>query len=594
MSGIAARIPERFPDVSAQDLRASGLTISVETLRDVTVAPVRAELTLLAIMVAVVLLVASSNVVTLFLLRAERLGGEVALSRALGASQAAVVRRFVAEGLAIAGASAFVAWPLVSLTLESRLGLSLAQLPRATEVTFSPAVRVVLVGATMALGVVLGVAGAARAGHGQISGRLRGAAQGTRAHGWRWAQRTLVAAQVASAMALLFASGLIGQSLWRLAHVDIGFAPRPAIVVNVRLPFRPYPEFENAAAFDLALIKSLRTIPGVQNATAAMVLPFDLEDPSLRRRIVTEREATPLEATARANVVPPNYFQAMGIPVQAGRSFAAGDRTADTPAVIISASLARELFGTVDCAGRLIRVPDTSNYPAFRVVGVVGDVFGERIEDGIMPTVYFPLLADVSPAAAGRAEAASTRREPYVPSGMLFIVYTDVPAASILPAIRKMVGAIDPKVPVSGASSLIEIASNATAKTRLMMILLTIAAVATLFLSAVGVYSVIAYAVAGRGREFGIRMALGATPGNVVTGVLRDSAILVGAGLVAGVVISVAGSALIRTVLFEVSPANPQAYAAAVLVIVTVSTAAAYFPARTAGRTDPTIALRSE
>jgi len=594
LAGLASRLSERFPEVSAEELRASGLAVSVETLKDATVAPVRAELTLLAIMVAVVLLVAASNVATLFLLRAERMNGEVALSRALGASGAALARRFVAEGLAVGIASSLVAWPLVSAMLASKFGLSAAQLPRAHEVASSPGVVIALVSLTVGLGVALGLVGLVRAGDGVIGGRIRECGAGARARGWRWTQRALVVLQVASAMALLFGTGLVGQSLWRLGHVDIGFNPRSATTFDVSLPFSQYPNFDDGAAFDLALLRGIGALPGVQAVTTAMTLPFDADIPSLRRRIVTEGESEPREATARPNVVPVGYFETMGISIRAGRSLAAGDAAAPEPGIVVSASLAQILFARGEAIGKRIRIPDSRGYPVYRVVGVAGDVFGERIQDGVMPTLYFPLLAEAGPRRTAGVAAQDDRRFPYDPNEMRFVVFSDLPASTLMPALRRAVTSIDPKVPVSNVSLLAGIVAGASAHARLMMVLLAIAAGAALLLSAIGVYSVIAYAVGGRTREFGVRLALGATPRQVVVSVLRDSTVLLAAGVAAGVAASFAGSAAIRSVLFEVNPANPAAYAVAIATIVLVSAAAAYIPARTAGRTNPTIALRSD
>jgi predicted permease len=446
----------------------------------------------------------------------------------------------------------------------------------------------------LALGEGLGLASTARADAGGMSGRLRAASHGARAHGWQRAQRWLVVTQVASAMALLFAAALIGQSLWRLGHVDIGFRARSALTFDVSLPHPPYPEFENGAAFDLSLMRAVAGLPGVQAVTTAMTLPFDADSAGFRRRFVTDGEATAREATARPNVVPPNYFQTMGIPIRAGRSFAAGDLSAEEPGVVISASLSRELFGRDDAVGRTVRIVDSNNFPVYRVVGVAGDVFGERIQDGVMPTFYFPLLGEAAPRMPGHGQQRGAPRIPYNPSDMRFVVCSDLPASALAPAIRRIIATLDPKVPMMSVSSLGEIAARASAQTRLMMVLLSVAASAALVLCAIGVYSVIAYAVAGRTREFGVRLALGATPSGIVASVMRDSAGLVGAGLAGGALISLTGSALIRAVLFQVTPANPTAYGAAMMVVVMVSAVAAYAPARAAGRTDPTTALRSE
>jgi putative ABC transport system permease protein len=233
------------------------------------------------------------------------------------------------------------------------------------------------------------------------------------------------------------------------------------------------------------------------------------------------------------------------------------------------------------------------NYPPYRVVGVVGDLYGDRISDGVVKMLYFPLLAE-SPAGPIGPAAPYKPPIPLNPTGMHFIVDADAPMSALLPAIRKIVRDADPKVPVTDVTPMAAITAGATAQTRLMMVLLSTAAAAALLLSAIGLYSVIAYAVAGRRREFGIRLALGATPDAIVALVLRGGVLLVGVGVALGIAASLAASRTIRGVLFEVSATNPIIYVAGTIVIVLVAVAATYLPARNASRTDPAQTLRTE
>jgi len=244
------------------------------------------------------------------------------------------------------------------------------------------------------------------------------------------------------------------------------------------------------------------------------------------------------------------------------------------------------LFGRLQPVGQELRIADNARYPAYRVVGVVGDVYGERIPDGVMRVLYFPLLPDLLPTSTEMA------RIPYNPS-MHYVVRSAAPWTTLLPAFRGVVASIDARVPLMHATTLDAVVSDATARARLTMLLLALAAAATLLLGAVGLYSVIAYAVAGRAPEFAVRLALGATAAEIVGLVLREGALLAATGLALGIAVSLRSARFIRGVLYEVSPTNPATYLAAAILLLLTAFVAMYLPARHAGRTDPATTLRA-
>jgi hypothetical protein len=276
----------------------------------------------------------------------------------------------------------------------------------------------------------------------------------------------------------------------------------------------------------------------------------------------------------------------MGIPLRAGRTFAPGDLSSPNPGVILSASLARDLFGSTNPIGREVRF-SKGRYPSYRVVGVSGDVYGERVAGGALRSVYFPLLNDLAPAST-----ETENRIPVMPGGMHFVVRSTLPLDALAPAFRAAVRSIDPRVPVWDVRTLDDIVAATTAQLRLSMLLLGASALATLLLGAIGIYSVVAYSVAGRAPELAVRLALGATPRDVSQLVYRESTLMVAGGVVAGALLSLAGGRIIRGLLYEVSAADPRFLGVSVVAVALVAAAAVSAPARRAGRTDPASVLR--
>jgi hypothetical protein len=226
-------------------------------------------------------------------------------------------------------------------------------------------------------------------------------------------------------------------------------------------------------------------------------------------------------------------------------------------------------------------------YPSYRVVGVSGDVYGDRVADGALRSIYFPLLNDLDPAST-----ETENRIPVMPGGMHFVVRSALSLDALTPAFRAAVRSIDPRVPVWDVRTLDDIVATTTAGLRLSMLLLGAAAFATLVLGAIGVYSVVAYSVAGRAPELAVRLALGATPRTVSRLVYRESGFMIGGGVIAGAVLSLAGGRIVSGLLYEVSVADPRMLVASIVAVGVVAGSAVFAPARRAGRTDPATVLR--
>ena len=589
LDALVPRIGERFPELSPDAVRAAGLQARVATLREAIVAPVRSELRMLAALVGLLLLIAVANLATLSLLRAERVCVEVAVTRALGATRGALVRRFVAESLVAALVGGAAAVPIAATAVITKLGFSDAQLPRLHTVRVQWTLIVAIAAAAAVIGIGLGVLMAVRAAatDSQASA-LRAGSRSTPGRAWRRAQETLVALQIAGAMALVLAAGLLSTSLLRLTRLDIGFSPSGGANFVVQIPFRGYETYQRTAAFDLSVMDALRHTPGVTAVTAVMELPSTPQLLYLRPTLeAVRRDGHRARAVVQLNVASAEFFHVMRIPLRAGRSFASGDLAAANPGVVLGATLARELFGSEDPIGHEVHFA-SGGYPSYRVVGVAGDVYGDNVMAGALRSVYFPLLDDLPPTSAETED-----RVPVMPGGMHFVVRSTLPLTALAPAFRRAVNATDPRVPLWDVRTLDDVVSATTARLRMTMLLLALAGAGALLLGVIGISSVIAYATAGRAPEFAIRLALGDTPIGISRHVCRQGMLMIVAGVVSGAALSIAGARLLRGLLYEVSPTDPRIYAPCIAAVGLLALLAMYLPARRAGATDPATVLRT-
>lgn len=586
LNALVPSLAQRFPAITPAMLKESAARASVESLRSVTVAPVRPQLVLLGVLVAVVLLVATTNVVNLFLLRTERASQEIAIALSLGASRVRLAQRFVVEGIVLGLASSLVALPAAALALSTKFGFTEREIPRLHEVSFTGGTVAVLIGCAVAIGAAVGLVAAGRTavpGRGLFD-RLR-AARSTPGRAWRGAQNGLVAAQVAIALILVVAATLLGRSFWNLRNADIGFEPANAMTAHVSLPWGPtgYGTYDQAMAFHGKVMDRVAALPGVTGVAVASQLPLS---EGFEGQVTAGDEEGRPAVMATGNAASPGYFQVMGIPLLHGRSFESGDLRG-MPAVVVSERLAMNAFGTTDVVGRTLRSPgpDGARGRTFRVVGVVGDVHGERIEDGFVPMMYLPLLRDGGGRLADEGAVDEPRDVQYAIRG------TQLPSASTLQAI---VRELDPRVPATSVRTLGSILDDATARVRLTMLLIAVAAASALLLGVIGVYSVVSYAAAGRVREFGIRLALGAAPRRVGALVLGDGLRVVAIGTLAGLAASLSATKFLRALLYEVEPTSVAEFVLATAILGAGTLLATVLPARRAARTDPATVLRGD
>ena len=587
LNALLPRISNRFPAITPDIVQRSRARVFVAPLKAATVAPVRAQLVLLGILVAIVLLIATTNVVNLFLLRAERGSQEIAIALSLGASRVALAQRFVLEGMVLGVASAIVALPAAALALSTKFGFTEREIPRLHEVAFTPRTIALVLACAITIGAAVGLIALTRTDVGGVFDRLR-ASRVTSSRGWRRVQDGLVAFQVAIALVLLVAAGLLGRSFWNLRNARIGFAPDSAMMFEVSLPWDPYTSYDVQAAFHAKLADRLASLPGVTSVGVTARLPLSSRGAAVLEAKLQagEGEGQPAIA-ASGNLASADYFRTMRIPLIAGRSFRSGDLRGD-PAVVLSERLAKSLFGTTNIVGRRIagREYSGARLTTFTVVGVAGDVQWQHIEDGYVPTVYFPLLRD------GDGLPPDSNPIRHRPTAAEFAIRgSQLPSAA---AIQGIVKQLDRRVPAANVRSLRSLVDDATARVRLTLFLIGTAGAAALLLGVVGVYSVVSYAASGRVREFGIRLALGAAPSRVGGMVLTDGLRLVGLGTAAGLATAFGATRFLRALLYEVRPINITEFGFATGLLVTVTAVATLLPARRAARTHPAVVLRGE
>jgi putative ABC transport system permease protein len=393
--------------------------------------------------------------------------------------------------------------------------------------------------------------------------------------------------QVAVALVLVTGAGLLVQSFRKLRQVDPGFVPERLLTARVDLGPVRYGANDVKRRFYDDLLERVGTLPGVRSAGLARALPMtgrlDIGDWSF---VLEGRAASPPRPTdwhpADWQAVSPGYFETMKIPVLQGRDFAASDRVGATGAIIVNRTLARQVWPEGDAIGQRVMLGGGGTDSVWRtVVGIVGDVRHRGLAASPRPEMFLPY--DQFPAGTGTA-----------PSAMHVVLRTAGDPAAVATALTGAVAGIDPDVPLSGIQPMEVAMGSWAAERRLVMLLVTGFALVALALGSVGIYGVMAHLVAQREREIGVRMALGAVPGQIVGLVVSQSAGLVALGIAVGMLGALAVTRLLTGLLFEVRPTDPLTFVGTVLVLVLAAAGATLVPALRAIRTDPAHALRSD
>ncbi len=568
MKAVAERLAREYPDASA------GETARVVLLQEQIVGAIRPALLTLFAAVGFVVLIACANVANLLLVRASVREKEIAIRAALGAGRWRIFAQVLAESLLLAVAGGAVGVGIAYLGLPVMLTLSAGSIPRAADVVIDRHVLLFAAAASIATGLLFGVAPAWQSTRAGIGAVLKESGRSSTAPGGRWLRQGLLVVEVALSIVLLTGAALLLRSFDRLTSVAPGFNPDHVLAFQLSLPKNPYKDDQTVTTFYDRLLDKLQAQPGVKSAALVQTLPmrggyflsFDV-----RGRAPVNPSQGP-SATYRA--VSADYFQTLQVPLLKGRAFARADRIGGHQVAVVDQAFVDKFFPGEDPIGQGLHIGN-GNKEFFDIVGIVGNIHYAGLDAVPGPTMYVPIVQDTF--------------------GTLWVVErTEGDPSALASSARQVVRDIDPMLPAYSINALSQIVDDSVAPQRFSMLLLGTFAAIALFLAAVGLYGVVAYSVQQRTREIGLRMAIGAAPRDVLRMVVAGAMKLALVGVVLGLAGAAGLARLAASLLFEVTPADPASYAATSAVLFAVAMIACYVPARRAMRVDPMTALQAE
>jgi putative ABC transport system permease protein len=572
LAAVARRLEREHPDSNA------GRGVLVESLHADTVDELRRPLLVLMGAVAFVLLIACTNVANLVLPRALARRRELAIRAALGARRSRLIRQLLAESLLLGVAGGLTGLALAHWGLDALVSLAPAGTPRfLQDIAVEGPVLWFSLALSLATGVGFGLAPALSASRTDVHAALH---ESSRSPGLaRPAGPALIIAEIALSLVLMAGAGLMLESFRRLLLVDPGFDPHHVLTLGLSLPHTRYARPDQRAAFYAELLERVRALPGVLSAAA--ITPLPLGGDSVATRFTVEGQPAPApgqKPRAEYRAVTAGYFETLHIPLKRGRTFDARDRREAPAVAVVNEALAAQVFPGENPLGQKLSIglrADKSDPGTFEVVGVVGDVHHAGLHVPSRPEIYVP-----HPQQSW--------------SWTAIVVRTSGDPLAIGGPIRREVAALDPEQAVYNVRTLSELLSGSLAAHRFIMTLLAGFALLALALATVGVYGVMAGSVERRTGEIGLRMAVGADPGDVLRMVLGQAARLAAAGVTLGLVTAFALTRVMQSLLFGVSPTDPATFAAVAGVLAAAAVLASYLPARRAARVDPLTALRYE
>ena len=548
-------------------------------LKDLLTAKVRSSLFVFAGAVGFVLLIACANVANLLLIRAATRRHEVGVRRALGASRARLLTSMLTESVIIAMLGGALGLWVSVWGVRALLALApQGRIPRVEEIHADVTVLSVSFVATIVVGVLSGLIPAIASTRGDLRTAMTDGGR-TTTGGHERVRRILVMAELAIAIVLLTGAGLLQRSFARIRAVDPGFRPDSVIAMNVNLPQASYRTAASMRVFHATVVDRLTRIPGVRSAAVVNWAPLN---PQLLAGDFHVENVT-RSGWADKMAVSPGYFRTMGIALLHGRDFTAQDDDRVPGVVILSRAVARRFWPPDGAAaiGTRITMDDHPSAAStwLTVVGVVDDVVQQSFTKARDPALYQPV-------------AQTTHR--FFLSDMTFAVRTSANAADVAGAMRAVIHELDANLPVERIRTMQEMIASTMAAPRFEARLLAVFSLLALILAAVGTYGVLAYDVAARTHEIGVRMALGARRGDVVRMVLRRAVGVAVPGIVLGVAGALALTRVLAGSLFEVRPTDPTTFGTVCLVLAAVALAASVIPARRATRVHPVTALRHD
>jgi predicted permease len=572
MSAIARRIELQYPATNT-DVGAS-----VISLEDATVGKIRPALLVLLAAVGFLLLIACGNVANLLLARATDRQKEIALRAAIGASRWRIMRQLLAESAALSMAGSALGLLLAYWAVHALTGAipeaSRFTLPRYHEIGIGVPVLLFTLAVTAVTAMLFGLAPALQSSRPDLNSALKEAARGSSGYGGRM-RNLLVVSEVAVSLVLLSGAGLMIRSFRNLSAVDSGFDPHNVLSMTVNVAGSPYGAQEKHAAFYRETLARVAAVPGVRSASGANHLPLAGDLWTFGFRVEGQPIPAPgNEPSAVFRLSFPRYFETMRIPLEQGRDFTDRDDANAPRVAIVNQTMSRRYWPDTGAIGKRFR--NGPNDPWATVVGIVRDA-GQR-DWGSAADSEFYLPFPQSDSQNYFTLVARTAGDP----------------RALAESIEKAVWTLDPDLPIAEVQSMDQVVSRAVWQPRFSTTLLGGFAALALALAAIGIYGVISYGVGQRQREIGIRMALGARPGDVQRSVMGESAKLAALGSAIGIAGALLLTRYLQTLLYQVSATDPAVISLAACALGAVALAAAWLPARRATRVDPSVALRGE
>ena len=575
MRRIAYRLEQQYTESN------SGYSVDIVPLREQLIGDIRPTLWMLMGAVVFVLLIACANVANLLLARAGDREKEIAVRTALGAHPKRLVRQLLTESVMLSLLSGLVGVLLAAWGVSLLIGLGPANVPRMREISIDWRVLVFTMAVSVATGIVFGLAPAMASLRADLNSILKTSGRSSTGHRSRTRMRNiLVVCEIACCVVLLAGAGLLMRSFVRLQQVNPGFRMDHVLTMQLALPESRYSGMK-VGLFYKQLIERVEALPGVQSAAVSRYLPLSGSDASINFLIESQPVvASANQPRAKYRAISAGYFTAMGIPIIKGRYF---DRSDDNPArrvVIINEAMARRFWPNEDPIGKRIQGIDQGKWCT--IVGIAGNVKHAGLDAAANEEMYYPYLQ------------VPVELMSLVEGSMALVVRTTTDPATMAEAIRNEVRALDRDQPVFNVRTMEDVAEGSVAQQRFRTLLLVVFASVALLLAAVGLYGVMAYSVAQRSNELGVRTALGAQRSDILKLVVAHGARLAGIGIGIGVLLALAFTRVLSRLLFNVSAMDPVTFGFTCVLILAVALLASYIPALRATKVDPVSALRNE
>lgn len=567
MRSIARDLARQYPETNRE------WGANVTSLEDWLIGDeLRTRVEVLLVAVGLLLLMGCVNVANLLLARATARQREMSVRAALGAGRGRIVRQLLTESLVLAliGAALGVALTVVAVPVLRDVGQT--AIPRLDELSIDWRVISFGIAASVVTGILFGIAPALQASRAALNDVLR---SGGRVAAAGRLRSILIVTSVALALILLVGAGLVGRSFDRLMRVDYGFRAEGVFTASLTVANERYRARDKRAAFYAEAARRLAATPGIRAVGFTNIAPFSGGSTAIRFAVIGRQTANADEyLSANWRSVTPGYFAALGVALKKGRLIAESDGEQAPRAIVISETMARRIWPGVDPVGQHITLGGNGG-PTWTVVGIVGDIRDQLLQQEPEPMMYLSF------------------QQVSWDTMWLLVRGTGDPLA-LAPAVRREIHAIDPLMPVANEQPLSRLVSQIAAAPRFTALIFGLFASAALVLAVVGVYGIVAYGVTQRTREFGVRLALGATPARIVGGVVRQGVGLAGFGVAIGLWASYALSRFMQGILYDVAPTDAVTYLGVAALIVACAAAASVLPARWAARLDPVRALRDE